>query len=443
MRPATRTGQPSDPLRAFVKAAIAVSMVAFLVACGEEPPSSAPPLAPVVVVTARRADVPVFAEYVGRTAPDLVVEIRARVEGLLEEAAFAEGREVAKGQVLFRIERTRYEAEVEKARAALANAETEHDIAVQQVSLLRAKADLAQGQAALVKARRDTERVRPLAEVRALSAQELDAAVAAEDSAAALVEALKATVRNTEISTDGAIRRAQAAIRGAKAAVTDAELLLSYTTIVSPIDGLIGRRLVDVGSLVGKGEATHLATVSALDPMRVTFGVPEETYLEVTRRGGSGGGRKIASAMTYELVLADGAKYAHTGSYLFAERTLDVATGTLPLVVAFPNPERLLRPELFGRVRVQLDERKDAVVIPQRALQMLQGTRIVYVVGTGDLVSARTVTLAERVGRDVVVTSGLDGGERVIVEGHQRARPGSRVATSHEAPAVASAGSVR
>src|SRR5262245_43581062 len=253
---------------AFVMTAVVAST---LPGCGNAHAKTpvAPPLPLVVVAPARRADVPIVAEYVGRTAADQAVEIRARVEGVLEEAPFDEGRDVKKGQVLFRIERTKYEADLEKARAALALAETDHDIAVTQVSLLRAKADLAQGEAALVKARQDAARIRPLAQEQAVPAQLLDAAVAAEDSAAAVVEALKATVRNTEISTDGAIRQSEAAVRSAKAAVTDAELLLSYTTIVSPIDGLIGTRLVDVGSLVGKTDATHLATVSAMNPVRV------------------------------------------------------------------------------------------------------------------------------------------------------------------------------
>jgi membrane fusion protein, multidrug efflux system len=421
---------------------LVTALGAALCGCGgaEASAPTSPPPTPVIVAQARRADVPIVVEYVGRTAADQVVEIRARVEGVLEEASFDEGRDVKKGQVLFRIERTRYEAELEKAQAALTRAETEHDIAVQQVSLLRAKADLAQGEANLLKARQDTARVRPLVQERAAAAQQLDAVVAAEDSAAALVAALKATVRNTEVSTDGAIRESEAAVRSAKAAVKDAELLLSYTTILAPIDGLIGTRLVDVGSLVGKGEATHLATVSSFDPIRFSFGVPEETYLSVTRRGGSAGGRKIASEMTYELVLADGATYAHPGRYLFAERGLDVATGTLPLIVAFANPEKLLRPELFGRVRVKLDERKDAVVIPQRALQTLQGTRVVYVVGTDDVVALRTVTTGERIGGEVVVASGLDGGERVVVEGHQKVRPGSRVAPTAPAPLAADGG---
>src|SRR5262245_29836403 len=410
-RPRADTREPGRSARIV----LAITLGASLLGCGgAEAGATAtpPPPLPVVVAQARRADVPIVVEYVGRTAADQVVEIRARVEGVLEEASFDEGREVKKGQVLFRIERTRYEAELEKAQAALTRAETEHDIAVQQVSLPRAKAYPAQGPAGLLKGRADPARVRPLVQEQAVSAPQLDAAVAAEDSAGALVEALKATVRNTEISTDGAIRESEASVRSAKAAVKDAELLLSYTTIVSPIDGKIGRRYVDVGSLVGKGEATHLATVSAMDPVRVTFGVPEETYLEVTRRGGAEGGRKIAAAMKYELILADGTKYAHPGTYLFAERTLDVATGTLPLVVAFPNPERLLRPELFGRVRVQLDERKGAVLVPRRAVQTLQAMRIVYVVGPGDVVAAKTVTTGDRVGADVVITSGLDGGER-------------------------------
>src|SRR5262245_32113606 len=421
--------------------ALATALGATLLGCGRaQATTPVPAPIPVVVAQARKADVPIIVEYVGRTAADQVVEIRARVEGVLEEASFDEGRDVKKGQVLFRIERTRYEAELEKARAALTRAETEHDIAVQQVSLLRAKADLAQGEAALVKARQDTARIRPLAQEQAVSEQQLDAAVAAEDSAVALVQALKATVRNTEISTDGAIRESEAAVRSAKAAVKDAELLLSYTTIVSPIDGLIGTRLVDVGSLVGKGEATHLATVSALNPIRFTFGVPEETYLAVTRRGGSAGGRKVAASMTYELILADGTSYAHPGTYLFAERALDVATGTLPLVVAFPNPDLLLRPELFGRVRVKLDERKGAVVIPQRALQTIQGTRVVYVVGQDDVVSLKTVNLGERLGNEVVIATGLDDSERVRLGVHQKARPGSKVAPTTPTAAVAEGG---
>lgn len=431
-----RGGAPSAAAAAAVRAALGVLAAAAAAGCGEgdaPPAGAAPAAAPpptVVVTTVVRRTVPLVAEYVGRTAADHEVELRARVEGTLEEALFEEGRPVAKGQVLFRIESDRYEANAEKARAALDKAQSDLLVAREQVSLLRARADLAQAKAQLVKAQQDTVRIRPLVEEKAVAAQELDAAVAAERSAEALVAAMEANVRNAEVSTAGYIRLAEAEVKAARAAVAEADLLLSYTTVTSPIDGVIGGQRVDVGNLVGRGESTLLATVSAVDPIRVRFSIPEETYLKLAARE-----RAPDGGPPYELVLADGAPYAHPGRFLYAERALDATTGTLPVVVGFPNPDRVLRPELFGRVRIQLDERKDAVVVPQKALATLQGTRVVYVVGEGDVVSLRTVTPGERVGPDVVVLSGLEGGERIVLEGHQKVRPGSPVVPAAAATA--------
>jgi membrane fusion protein (multidrug efflux system) len=381
----------------------------------------------VVVAEVQARTVPVFGTFVARTVANMTVELRARVEGFLEEVTFADGARVEKDQVLFRIERTRYEAEVERAKARLAKAESDLILAREQVSRVRAEADMQQALASLGKADQDVARFRPLAEQRAIPQQDLDTAISAQKAAQASVEAARAVLRNAEASTAAYIRETEAAVRSAGADVVEAELNLAYTTIASPIAGTIGSRQVDVGNLVGRGESTLLATVSASDPIRTQFSISEADYLRLLARVAAAAGPRDQAE--FELILADGSTYPHRGRLRSVERTLDVTTGTLPIEAEFPNPDGLIRPGQFGRVRVVLDQIEDAVLVPQRAVKEMQGAKTVYVVAADDKVQLRSITVSDdRIGDSFIALTGVKAGERVIVEGIQKARPGQPVA---------------
>jgi len=365
---------------------------------------------------------------VAQTVADETVDLRARVEGILQKAPFAEGSQVRKGQVLFEIEPDRYRADLQKAKAQLTKAETDLNVARQQEQLVRAKAGLSQAQANLVKATQDVERYRPLAAERAVPQESLDSAIAGEKVAVAAVEAAEATLRDTELSTNAYILEAEAAVEAAKAAVTAAELNLSYTTVASPISGQIGRKQVDVGNLVGRGDSTILATVSNSDPIRAEFSISEADFLKLATRIMQKGERAPQTVeVPAELILSDGSVYPHRGRLRSVERALDLLTGTLPVEIEFPNPDRFLRPGQFARVRVVIEERENAVLVPQVAVVETQGTRSVWVVDSGNKVTLKPITASERVGNSYIVTEGLEGGEKVIVQGVQKLRPGATV----------------
>jgi membrane fusion protein (multidrug efflux system) len=432
----------------------------------------APPPPAVVVAEVVRKTVPIVSEFVAQTDAVQTVEIRARVQGVLERIGFKEGSEVEEGQVLFDIERTQYEAALQSAGAQLAKAQADLTRAQEQVEVLRARADLAKAQAdltraqervsvvraqahltqreaLLAKAQQDVARLQPLAQARAIPQQDLDNALAAQDVAradvaaakAALedtelayrvgvlvatadVEAAQAKLRDTELNQRIGIQQAQAAVEAGRAAVTDAQLQLGYTTIRAPVTGIIGRLDVHEGNLVGRGEPTLLATMSTYDPIKISATLSEVDYLRFARRVTERGARQ---GSPLELVLADGTRYPLEGRATTLDRTVDPKTGTIVVEALFPNPEKLLKPGQFGRVRAVVDERPNAILVPQLAVQEVQGAKSVLVVGADDKVELRTVTLDERIGDLIIVSRGLEPGERVIVEGLQKVRPGMQV----------------
>ena len=339
-----------------------------------------------------------------------------------------------KGQVLFEIQRTQYEASLQSARAQLAKAQAELARAQEQVEVLRARAELEQRQAALAKAKLDVARLKPLAQAKAVPQVDLDNALAAEQVAVAGVAAAQAALKDTELNQRIGIQQAQAAVEAGRAAVTQAQLDLAYTTIRAPVSGIIGRLDVDEGNLVGRGEPTLLATMSTVDPIKVSTTVSEVDYLRFARRAA---GRTAADeqAVQLELVLADGTLHPHKGRVTTLDRTVDPKTGTIVFEALFPNPEKLLRPGQFGRVRAVVEVRENAILVPQRAVQETQGQKTVLVVDQGDKVALRSVTLNERIGDLIIVTRGLEGGERVIVEGLQKVRPGMQVKPEAAPPA--------
>ncbi|MGV8075188.1 MAG: efflux RND transporter periplasmic adaptor subunit [Syntrophobacteraceae bacterium] len=341
---------------------------------GAAPTAAAPPA--VVVAPVLQKSVPVYGEYVARTEARESVEIRARVDGFLDKVSFKEGGEVKAGQTLFVIDQRPYKA-----------------------ALLEAKASQAQAEAALGKSRKDVDRLRPLVGADAAPKQDLDKA-------------------------ESEVQYNQASVEKAKADVTTAELNLQFTEIQSPITGIIGKEEVTVGNLISQ-DKTLLAVVSSWDPMRVVFSISESDYLLLSKE--SRDRTNAPQKRLFELIMADNSIYPHPGEVSFVDRFLDLTTGTLKIYVNFPNPDKLLRPGLFGRIRVVLEEAPNALLVPQRAVQEMQGVKTVLVVGQDNSVSLRTVAIGWRYEDYFTVTEGLKAGEKIVVEGVQKAIPGQKV----------------
>ena len=341
----------------------------------EAPP---PPPPEVLVAEVVQKDVPIYIELVGSTLGSEDVEIRARVEGYLISMLFTEGSFVRKGQPLYKIDPKPLEAALDQAKANLATA-----------------------QAGLEKTNNDVARYQPLFARQAVSKQELDNALSAQQAARAQVDA-----RN--------------------AAVAQAQLDLGYTNITSPVDGVIGTTQRKVGSLVGRGESTLLNTVSQVNPILFRCSIAEAEYLRLARRGGQDP-KAAQKQANVELILADGTIFSHKGRLDAIERAVDPTTGTLTGQFTFPNPDRLLRPGQYGKARLVTDIKEGAVVVPQLAVQERQGLYSVMVVKPDATVEQRTVKTGERVGNLWIVDSGVKPGEKVIVEGLQKVQPGVKV----------------
>ncbi len=349
---------------------------------GESPP---PPPTEVLVTPVVQKDVPVVSEWIGTLEGSVNADIRPRVEGYLLRQFYKEGQVVAPHDPLFEIDPRQFRAAVEQAQGALGRAEAQ-----------------------LAKAAKDVERFTPLAAERAISQQELDNALTSA-------------------------RDARAAAAAAQAAVEQAALNLGWTKVTSPIEGIVGLALVQVGALVGP--TTVLTTVSTVDPIRVTFGISEREYLHRAELINRPNYATTERGPELELVLEDGSVYPHAGKAARADRQVDVKTGTLTIWGFFPNPGHILRPGQFAKVKAALNVRKDALLVPQRAVSELQGGYRVAVVGADGKAEFRTVELGTRVGELWVVEKGLKLGESVIVAGLQHVRPGMAVTAKPAPPA--------
>ncbi len=305
------------------------------------------------------------------------VEIRARVEGFVDRAPFTEGVEVKQGDVLFELDQKPFLEKLAAATGALSEAN-----------------------AALHKYEKDVARLQPLVERKAIPQQDLDNALASVDVG-------------------------EAGVTTAQARVESAQLDLGYCVVKAPITGLIGATQVAIGELVGKGEPTLLATISTLDPIWFYCNVSEVDYIKAEAKSRELG-RNIAT-LPLTLILADGVEHPDQGRFGFIDRAVDVKTGTLRVRAEFPNNQKLLRPGMFARVRVELGTLKDSIEIPQRALVELQGKNFVWVVTPENTASQRPVKVGELSDSNVVISEGLKFGERIIVEGLQKAREGAPV----------------
>lgn len=406
-----------------------VALLGVTAGCNRTQAKAAPaPPADVVVAQVEQRAVSIEREYTARTEASPTVEIRARIPGVLEQVLFKEGTQATKNQVLFTLQREEYRAALETAKAQLAKANADLTRAKDISVIDRARAQLAQRQADLEKARADVARYRPLVEARAIPQQDLDTSLSSEKVAAASVDAAAAALKDAELSQRTQIQLAEAAVEGGKAAVIQAELNLGYTTIRTPITGIIGKVMVDQGNLVGKSEPTLLATVSSVDPIYVDFSIGEADYLRLAPRVRlDPQGRPRGEQTPLDLFLIGDQALPQKGYIVFVDRAVDIKTGTIAVRAAFPNPDKIIRPGQFARIRGVVDQRPDAIVVPQIALQEQQGAKVALVIEAGDKVAFRPVTVDERVGDLYVVKSGLKPGERVIVEGVQKVRPGMQV----------------
>jgi len=359
--------------------ALALGVSSFaLSGCKDHAQPQAPPPPEVSVIDVRPRPVTVYNEYVAQTqAPD-TIEIRSQVTGLLERQVFTDGARVKKGDLLYVIDQRPFEAQ-----------------------LAQAKASLAQAEANLVNAKQNLARNSRLIAQKAVSQQDYDTAVAQERSSAALVEAQKALLRNTELN-------------------------LEFATIRAPRDGFMSNSQVKPGSLI-TAQQTLLTTLYSSDPMWVYFSVSESRLLELQRQLKRPPGEQPELAPAFRVRLADGTDYALPGKLNFVDATLDQKSGTLQVRISVPNPDRVLRPGLFVRVIVPAFENPNAIRVPQQAVQELQGLKSVYVVAADDKAEPRQIMATHRVENDWVVESGLKPGDRVVIEGAGKLRPGAPV----------------
>ena len=381
-----------------------------------------PPPVPVTVTSVQPQDVPIFADFAAQTYARDTVDVRGRVSGYVEKWLFRPGSEVQQGQVLYVLDVRPYEAAVVQARGNVRQSEADLQFARQQVALLQAQANLAAAEANLIKAQRDYERLKPLAEADAASKQDLDAATAALRASEASVAANKANVEQTALSTRTQIDSNQGKVEALKGALRNAELNLEYAVIRAPISGRVGDTQVPVGGLVMPSSVPPLTTIVPLDPMWVRFKVTESEYLAWASRG-----RSTPGDVPLTLILANGSEFPSKGRIENSLNQVDSRTGTLELQAEFPNPKHTLLPGQFGRVRVQVDERKGAILAPQRAVQQVQSMQAVYTVGPDNKVQSRVVVPGARIGDKWVIEQGLKPGDRIIVEGQLKVRPGSVV----------------
>ena len=370
-------------------------------------PAMAPPPPTVQVVEVVQRDIPIYTDWVATTDGVVNATIRGQVQGYLLTQNYRQGDFVRKGQLLFEIDPRPFEAAVKQAQGVLNQSEA----AVNQ-----AKAGVVHSKAQHFIAQTSLARIQPLAEEHAISQKDLDDAVGAERSAQADVVGAQASA--------GA---ADASVASARAALERAELDLSFTKITSPVDGIAGIATGQIGDLVGPAQTTPLTTVSKVDPILVYFGISEQDYIATVKKyAGEDGFIEHGLAVEHQLVLADGTVYPQPGTFYAMDRQVDLTTGTLRVELIFPNPGNVLRPGQFARVRA-VEQRKGALLVPQRALRELQGLRQAAVVLADDTIEIRPVRTSVQTGTYWVVEEGLAAGERVVSEGTEKVRQGMKV----------------
>ncbi len=393
--------QVPSSLRAFL---VGISLLAplALAACSDESqqkqaggPPAMPPM-PVSIVTVKAEAIPIVNELPGRVTPTRIAEVRPRVSGIVIERVFTQGSQVKEGDVLYRIDPEPFRLRVASAEAALQRAQAEQLNATQN-------------------ANRNKE----------LQARNVASTQALENSVAALA-------------------KADADVASARAALSTAKLDLQYADVTAPISGRIGRALITEGALVGSGTPEALATIQQLDPIYADFTQSVNDLLNLRRAAAAG---TITGANGNEapvrLLFDDGTPYQHNGRLLFAEVTVDATTGQVTMRGQFPNPEDDLLPGMYVRIQIEQGVEKSAIAVPQQAVQRdTGGQALVYVVDGESKIAIRPVQTGRVVGGRSVITDGLNPGDKVVVEGFQKIRPGAPVAPQEWKPETASAAPV-
>jgi membrane fusion protein, multidrug efflux system len=372
-----RTRRGSTESGAFVFfTLLTVGSVAGLSGCKKAAPAAPPP--PVVeVMDIKTTNAPASVEFIGQLDSPQNVDVRARVEAFVDKMLFTEGTEVKEGQPLFKLDDKPYQ---------------EH--------LAAAKGRLAEAKAALNKYEKDVARLSPLAEKKAVPQQDLDNALASVDIG-------------------------KAGVISAQALVDSAILDIGYCDVRAPVKGLIGAKQVSMGDLVGKGQPTLLATISVLDPIWFYCNVSEVDYIkaesEIQRTG------KHIEELPVSLILANETKHPDQGRFVFIDRAVDPKTGTLRVRAQFANAQKVLRPGMFGRIKVDLGTRPDSIAVPERAVTELQGKNFVWAVGSDNKVTQRAVKVGGQLGENLLILEGLKPGDRIVVEGLQKVKEGAPV----------------
>lgn len=400
---------------------IVIAIVVIVVARRSKTLTTQPPPPEVEVVQVEQKDVPIYSDWIGTLQGMVNAEIKAQVSGYLLKQDYTEGSFVKKGQLLFEIDPRPLQAALDQANGDLARAEGQ--LAQAQAQLPQANAQLAQAEANQGKTQHDVNRFTPLAKEKAITDQDLDNAIQANLAANALVNAAKAGIETAK----AAIQSANAQVKTAKAAVQTAQLNLGFTRITSLIDGVAGIATAQVGDLVTPN-GQPLTTVSTLDPIKVYFTASEQEWLDWNKRFPTEAIRVAArKSLPLELVLANGDTYPHQGFIYLSDREVNQNTGSIRIAGTFPNPENILRPGGYGRIRAATNIRQGALLVPQRAVTELQGSYQVAVVGTDNKVSIRTVKVGNVTGNMWIIEEGLKPGERVVVEGIQKVHAGALV----------------
>ena len=372
-----------------------ISLLSVLIlGCDDSAPPAPPPLE-IPVIDVKQQDVPITLEMVGQTRGSRDIPIRTRVDGTLESINFLEGRKVEEGQLLYTIDTRPFDSKVIEAKGYLREAQT-----------------------ARVKAKSDLDRIRPLAEINAVSKQDLDSAVAQYNASIA-------------------------AVQTAEAKVEQAEIELGYTSIHSPITGRIGLSDAKVGEYVGKDpNPIVLNYVSQIDPITVKFSINEREYLRFARKfiqtikklDESSSADTSDTPNSLELILADGTVHKHKGRITTYEASIDPTTGSLSLEADFPNPDGLVLAGQFARVRAITEVKKNANLIPQRAVAELQGIFQVFVVGEDNVIEVREVVPGAKYENNIIIEEGLAQDERVATEGLLRLRDGMSIVVKNKIP---------
>jgi membrane fusion protein (multidrug efflux system) len=361
---------------------LCISLLLFISCSKKEEQAPPPPPPNVTVFQTKAQEVPIYREFVGQVFGFKDIAIRARVEGYLEGIHFEEGSRIKEGSLLYTLESQQFEANVAEKMSKVAEANT-----------------------ALANAVSELNRIRPLAEQKAVSESDLDSAVARHDASVASLEAAEANLRAAKIQ-------------------------LSYTKIYSPITGIIGKTQAKVGDFVGREpNPVILNTVSRINTILVQFFITESEYLLVARRYLSQVEPVAPESReaNFELILADGSLYEHKGKADFIDREIDPTTGAMLVQASFPNPEEILRPGQFAKVKAKVKVVSDGILIPQRCITELQGLFSVFVVDDQNTVLKREVKVGPAINQFWLILEGLKSGERVVYEGLQKVKAGATV----------------